>query len=289
MHYVKAKTILSDKNGMNLYRGCTHGCIYCDSRSNVYNMNHEFEDIEVKENSLELLRKVLHKKREKCMIGTGSMTDPYVPIEKNLEYVRKTLKLIYNYGHGFTCITKSDLVLRDVDLLKKINDKTKAVVQVTLTCTDDNISKIIEPNVINTNNRIKVIEKLNEYGIPCVVWLCPVLPYITDTRENISEILEACISADVKGIICFGMGMTLREGNREYYYKQLDDHFPELKKVYSEKFGNKYSIVSPYNRELMNLFYKKTNEHNIMNKPEEVFNYLNTLPKKDKTYQSTLF
>lgn len=289
MHYVNSKTILSSNNGMNLYRGCTHGCIYCDSRSNVYNMKHDFEDIEIKENSLELLRKALHNKREKCMIGTGSMTDPYVPIEKDLKYIRKTLELIYKYGHGFTCITKSDLVLRDLDLLNKINEKTKAVVQVTLTCTDDDISKIIEPHVITTNERIKVLEKLNDYNIPTVVWLCPILPYITDTKENISEIIEACMSTNVKGIICFGMGMTLRDGNREYYYKKLDEHFPKLKNLYQRRYGNNYSIQSPNNKELMKLFNKKTNEYNIMNNPNVIFNYLNTIPHKRKTYQSTLF
>lgn len=289
MHYAKAKTILSKNNGMNLYRGCTHGCIYCDSRSNVYNMKHDFEDIEIKENSIELLRKALQKKREKCMIGTGSMTDPYVPIEKDLKYVRKSLELIYRYGHGFTCITKSDLVLRDLDLLTKINNKAKAVVQITLSCTDDNISKIIEPNVISTNKRIKVLEKLDKEGIPSVVWLCPILPYITDTQENINEILEACVSTNVKGVICFGMGMTLRDGNREYYYKKLDEHFPGLKKKYQKRYADNYSIASPKNRELMSIFRDVTTKHDIMNNPNEIFRYLHTVPKKNKTYQSKLF
>jgi len=289
MHYITSKTILSQNNGMNLYRGCTHGCIYCDSRSNVYNMKHDFEDIAVKENSIELLRKALQNKREKCMIGTGSMTDPYVPIEEELGYVRKSLELIHRYGHGFTCITKSDLVLRDLDLLTKINDNAKTVVQVTLTCTDDKISKIIEPNVITTNKRIKLLEKLDEVGIPTVVWLCPILPYITDTIENISGILDECISTNVKGIICFGMGMTLREGNREYYYKKLDEHFPGLKKVYQDKYGNNYSIPSPNNDELMRLFNEKTNKHNIMNNPNEIFKYLSLIPTKSKSYQSKLF
>ena len=112
MHFVQAKSLLSSKNGMNLYRGCTHGCIYCDSRSKIYNMNHDFEDIEVKQNSLELLKKALKSKKEKCMIGTGSMTDPYIPLESKLEFVRNSLKLIYRYGFGFTCITKSDLIFR---------------------------------------------------------------------------------------------------------------------------------------------------------------------------------
>ena len=289
MHYITAKTILSTKNGMNIYRGCTHGCIYCDSRSKVYNMKHPFEDIAVKKNCHELLRKALHNKKEMCMIGLGSMSDPYIPLEKNIEYTRKTLELIYRYGHGFTCITKSDLILRDIELLKKINKNTKAVVQVTLTCTDDRISKIIEPNVSTTNERIKVLQKLDQENIPTIVWLTPVLPYITDTEENITGILDACISKNVKGVICFGMGLTLREGNREYYYENLEKHFPGLKKVYQEKYGENYSLQSPYNKKLMKIFNEKTQKAGIMNNPEEIFKYLNTLPRKIKTRQSTLF
>lgn len=289
MHYVKAKSILSKNNGMNLYRGCNHGCIYCDSRSNVYNMQHDFEDIEVKENSLDLLKKALQKKKEKCMIGTGSMTDPYIPLESELEYIRKTLKLIHRYGHGFTCITKSDLVLKDLDLLKKINDESKVVIQMTLTCMDDEISRLIEPNVCPTSRRIEVLEILKQENIPTVVWLCPILPYITDTEENISSIIDACIKADVKGIICFGMGMTLRDGNREYYYKKLEENFPGIKEVYEKEFGDSYSISSPNNKELMKVFYKKTNEHKIMNKPDEIFEYLHDYPKKRKSKQTTLF
>lgn len=274
---------------MNLYRGCTHGCIYCDSRSNVYNMQHDFEDIEVKENGLELLKKALQRKKEKCMIGTGSMTDPYIPLESELQYIRKTLELIRRYGHGFTCITKSDLVLNDLDILTKINKDSKVVLQMTLTCMDDEISRKIEPNVCPTSRRIEVLETLKKENIPTVVWLCPILPYITDSEENISSIIDASIKANVKGIICFGMGMTLRDGNREYFYKKLDEHFPGLKEVYKNSFRNRYSIVSPKNKELMELFLEKTNKNKIMNQPDEIFKYLHEFPKKRKSKQMTLF
>ena len=207
MHYVKSKSILSAKNGMNLYRGCTHGCIYCDSRSKIYNMNHEFEDVEVKENALELLKKELIK-RPKAMIGTGAMTDPYIPAEKHLKFVRNSLELIYRYGFGFTCITKSDLVLRDLDLLEKINEKSKVVVQMTLTTADDELCSILEPNVCPTSRRFEVLKMLDEAGIATVVWLCPILPYINDTEENINSILDYCIEANVHGVLCFGMGLT---------------------------------------------------------------------------------
>ena len=289
MHFVQAKSLLSSKNGMNLYRGCTHGCIYCDSRSKIYNMNHDFEDIEVKQNSLELLKKALKSKKEKCMIGTGSMTDPYIPLESKLEFVRNSLKLIYRYGFGFTCITKSDLILRDLDLLKKINEKAKAVVQVTLTTADEDLCRKIEPNVCTTKRRVEVLKKLNEANIPTVVWLTPFLPYINDTEENISELLDYCIETNVKGIICFNIGLTLRDGNRQYFYRKLDESFPGLKNKYIEKYGSNYVLESENNRQLMDLFYKRTAENNILNKPNDVFSYLRDFPNKDKSRQSTLY
>ena len=141
MHYVTAKGILSAKNGMNLYRGCQHGCIYCDSRSDCYQMGHPFEDIEVKGNALALLEDALRRKRKPCMIGTGSMSDPYMPLEAELEYTRQALKLILKYGFGATLITKSDRVLRDLDLLQEINERTKAVVQMTLTTADEDLCR----------------------------------------------------------------------------------------------------------------------------------------------------
>lgn len=289
MHFVKAKSLISSKNGMNLYRGCTHGCIYCDSRSKIYNMNHDFEDIEVKQNSLELLKKALKSKKEKCMIGTGSMTDPYIPLESKLEFVRNSLKLIYRYGFGFTCITKSDLILRDLDLLKKINEKAKTVVQITLTTTDEDLCRKIEPNVCTTKRRVEVLKKLNDADIPTVVWLTPFLPYINDTEENINELLDYCIETNVKGIICFNIGLTLRDGNRQYFYKKLDESFPGLKNKYIEKYGSNYVLESENNRQLMDLFYKKTAENNILNKPDDVFRYLRDFPNKDKYRQSTLY
>lgn len=289
MHFVQAKSLLSSKNGMNLYRGCTHGCIYCDSRSKIYNMNHDFEDIEVKQNSLELLKKALKSKKEKCMIGTGSMTDPYIPLESKLEFVRNSLKLIYRYGFGFTCITKSDLILRDLDLLKKINEKAKTVVQITLTTADEDLCRKIEPNVCTTKRRVEVLKKLNDADIPTVVWLTPFLPYINDTEENINELLDYCIETNVKGIICFNIGLTLRDGNRQYFYKKLGESFPGLKNRYIEKYGSNYVLESENNRQLMDLFYKKTAENNILNKPDDVFRYLRDFPNKDKSRQSTLY
>ena len=285
MHYVKSKSILSQNNGMNLYRGCSHGCIYCDSRSDVYGMGHEFEDIEVKENSLELLKKEL-KRRPKAMIGTGSMTDPYIPLENHLKYVRKTLELIHDYGFGFTCITKSDLILRDLDLLKMINEKTKAVVQVTLTTADDDLCSVLEPNVCTTSRRVEVLKTLDREGIPTVVWLCPILPYINDTEENINSIIDYCIESNVKGIFCHGMGLTLRKGNREYFYSKLDEHFPGLKDKYIQEFGDSYSVPSPNDKHLMKIFRTRTWENGILNSFNEIFRYLHEFPQS--SYQTKL-
>jgi len=279
MHYVKAKGIFTSDYGINLYRGCTHGCIYCDSRSAVYNINHKFEDIEVKENAVELLKKELIK-RKPCMIGTGAMTDPYIPLEKRLEHVRKSLKLVYRYGFGWACITKSDLVLRDIDLLRKINEKTKAVVQITLTTADDDLCRMIEPNVCVTSRRVEVLQRLKEENIPTVVWLCPLLPHINATEENINALLDFCIDAEVKGVLNMGMGLSLREGNREYFYEQLDKKFPGVKERYIEEYGDSYFIHSKDDRRLRRILRNRCDEHGIMHNQDEIFSYLHEFPEK---------
>jgi len=289
MHFVEAKGILSPQNGMNLYRGCSHGCIYCDSRSKCYHMEHDFEDIEIKENALSLLEYALKHKRKKCMIGTGSMTDPYIPLELEIGHVRKALHLISKYGFGFTVITKSNRILRDLDLLQKINEQTKCVVQMTLTTYDEVLCRKIEPNVSTTKERFEVLKRLRDAGIPTVVWLTPVLPFINDTEDNISGILDMCIEAKVYGIICFGMGLTLREGNREYFYEQLDRLFPRLKEKYISTYGNQYVIESPKNRRLMELFYQKCDRNGIVRNNEKIFEYLHTFDEKCAAEQLSLW
>ena len=289
MHYKKVKGILSPSNGMNLYRGCSHGCIYCDSRSRCYQMDHAFEDIEVKENALELLENTLRHKRKRCMIGTGAMTDPYIPLETELEYTRKALMIIEKYGFGITLQTKSDRVLRDLDILKKINGKTKAVVQMTLTTADESLCRLIEPNVSTTRERFEALKTLRDNGIPTVVWLCPILPYINDTAENITAILDMCVMAEVRGVICFGMGLTLREGNREYFYKKLDKYFPNLKERYIREFGNQYEINSPNHARLMKLFHRTCEQNGIMHNNDQIFEYLNKFEEKNSAEQLSLW
>lgn len=280
MHFVEAKGILSSNNGMNIYRGCTHGCIYCDSRSKCYGFTHEFEDIEVKINAPQLLEKALKSKRKKCMIGTGAMCDPYLHIEENLKLTRKCLELIDQYEYGVAVQTKSTRVLRDMDLLKSINDKTKAVVQMTMTTYDETLCKILEPNVSTTKERFETLLQFKEAGIPTVVWLTPILPFINDTEENIRGILGYCVEAGVKGIICFGMGVTLRDGNREYFYKALDKYFPGIKNKYIRTYGNAYDIPSPNNKKLLEILKETCVKNGMMYQIKECFQYLHEFPQK---------
>lgn len=280
MHEVNVKGILSAKNGMNIYRGCLHGCIYCDSRSLCYQMKHKFEDIEVKANAVELLENALRRKRNKCMIGTGAMSDPYMPIEEKLGNMRKCLEVIERYGFGVTMITKSTKVLRDLDLLKKINEKSKCVVQMTLTTYDEDLCRIVEPNVETTYERFRALKILRDNGIPTVVWLCPILPFINDTEENIRGILDYCVRAKVKGIINFDMGVTLRDGNREYFYKKLDEHFLGLKEKYIRMYGNSYQLSSPNSRQLNMIYKSECIKNGIMCDVNECFEYLNKYEDK---------
>lgn len=289
MHFVKAKGILSPDNGVNLYRGCLHGCIYCDSRSLCYQMAHAFEDIEVKENALELLEQALKQKRKRCMIGTGAMTDPYLPIEEKLRMTRGALELIDKYGFGATVLTKSTLVLRDLDLLARINRHTKAVVQMTLTTLDDELCRLIEPKVSVTSQRLRALKSFRDAGVPTVVWLCPILPFLNDTPENIALILASCADAGVKGVLCFNMGLTLREGNREYFYAQLDRLFPGLKERYIRTYGNQYVINSPRNEELMRLFHETCEKAGMLHHVEEIFPYLHTFEEAQPALQLSLF
>lgn len=290
MHFVDAKGILSTSGGrcgMNIYRGCTHGCIYCDSRSKCYQFTHEFEDIEVKQNAPELLEKALKSKRKKVMIGTGAMSDPYMHCEEQLRMTRKCLEIIKRYGFGLAIQTKSDRILQDIDLLEEINHEAKCVVQMTLTTYDDDLCKILEPNVCNTKRRIEVLEEMQKRGIPTIVWVTPMLPFINDTEENLTAILDECGRVGVHGIIDFGMGLTLREGDREYYYEALDKYFPGLKERYINTYGNDYELPSPNQKELLGILKQKCQEYNMFSTPDECFRFMSEFPERYK--QMSLF
>lgn len=286
MHFVNAKTILNS-NGINIYRGCSHGCIYCDSRSKCYQFTHDFEDIEVKQNAPQLLEEALRKKRRRSMIGTGSMCDPYIPVEKDLRLTRRCLEIIDRYNFGAALLTKSDLILRDLDLIQKINKKTKAVVQMTLTTADDELCKILEPGVCPTRRRFEALRAFRDAGVPTVVWFTPLLPFINDTEENVRGIVDYCVRAKVSAIVCFGIGLTLREGNREYFYAALeraalkDQRFVGLKECYQKTYANNYALQSPNERSLTQLLRQLCAQNKIMLGVDSVFKWMNEFPDGD--------
>jgi len=289
MHEKTAKSILSAQNGMNLYRGCTHGCIYCDSRSACYKMDHDFEDVEVKSNAPELLEYTLRRKRSRCMIATGAMSDPYQPCEKDLKLTRKCLELIDRYGFGLSIQTKSDLILRDIDILKSINSRTRCIVQMTMTTYDEKLCKILEPDVCTTARRAEVLNIMRDAGIPTIVWLTPVLPFINDTEENIRGILEYCIEAQVYGVLTFGLGLTLREGDREYFYAKLDEHFPGLKEKYIRVYGEDYELPVPEEDKLMAFLHKTCADYHIQDDSGKLFTYMHAFIDKEAGEQLSLF
>jgi DNA repair photolyase len=223
------------------------------------------------------------------MIGTGAMSDPYIPIIENLHNIRSCLEIIEKHGFGLAIQTKSNLILKDLDLLIKINKNAKCIVEITLTTFDEQLCKIIEPNVSTTKERFNVLKILRDNNIQTIVWLSPILPFINDTKENLIGILNYCIEAELYGIICFEMGLTLREGDREYYYKNLDEHFPGIKEKYQKRYGNNYILTSDNNNELMKIFNKICKENNIMHNVEELFKYMYTYEERNKKEQLELF
>ena len=289
MHEIEAKSILSAKNGMNVYRGCTHGCIYCDSRSTCYQMDHAFEDVAVKRSAPELLEDALRRKRRRCMIGTGSMCDPYLPLERETRLTRRCLEVIDRYGFGVSVLTKSDLILRDLDLLKSINEKTKAVVCTTLTTFDEDLCRVVEPNVCTTKRRFEMLKTMHDNGIRTGVWLCPILPFLNDTEENLRGLLDYCFAAGVEVIVNFGMGVTLRDGNRQYFYKQLDAHFPGLKEQYIETFGDRYDCPSPNAARLTRVFREACRARGVICDPERAMAWLMEFEDKQAGEQLNLF
>ena len=289
MHYKEVKAILTPQNGMNLYRGCTHGCIYCDSRSKCYRMDHDFEDIEVKLRAADLLENTLKKKRNKGMIATGSMTDPYVPIEAELKITRKCLNIIDRFDFGVVIQTKSNLIMRDIDILESIHKKTKCIVAMTLTTYDEELCKKLEPNVCTTKERVQVLMEMKKRGIPTIVWLEPFLPFINDTEDNLRGLMDYCIEAGVYGIMNYGMGLTLRDGNREYFYEQLDRLFPGMKERYIETYGNSYEVSSPNSERLTKIFRELCQANNIVYDKEELQRYMREYKNKQVGTQMSLF
>ena len=252
-------------------------------------MDHDFEDIEVKLRAGDLLENTLKKKRNKSMIATGSMTDPYVPIEAELKITRKCLNIIDRFDFGVVIQTKSNLIMRDIDILESIHKKTKCIVAMTLTTYDEELCKKLEPNVCTTKERVDVLMEMKKRGIPTIVWLSPFLPFINDTEENLRGLMNYCIEAGVYGIMNFGIGLTLRDGNREYFYSQLDKLFPGMKEKYIETYGDSYEVSSPNNEKLMKIFTNLCEENNIVYDKEELFRYMREYKNKQIGTQMSLF
>jgi len=279
MHFVDARSILSPQNGINPYRGCTHGCIYCDSRSDCYRMDHAFEDVEVKHNAPQLLEEALLRKRKRCMIATGAMCDPYMHCEEQLQLTRQCLEIIEHYGFGAAVQTKSCRILRDLDLLGRINEKSRAIVQMTLTTADEDLCRILEPHVSTTARRYEALKEFQERRIPTAVWISPLLPFLNDTEDNLRRILEYCFDAGVRAILCFGIGVTLRAGDREYFYAALDRHFPGLRRRYESAYGDAYEVLSPNHPSLMRLFHRECEKHGVLHDAQSVFAWMREFPE----------
>jgi len=270
MRYIDVKRIVQPNNNFNLYRGCTHGCIYCDSRSLCYEVG-DFENVAVKKDALKLMESELSRKRKKVVLTTGSMSDPYVHLEKELKITEGALKLIEKYGFGVSVLTKSAMILRDIEIYKRINRQFKAIVSLTLTTTDDLLASVIEPHVSLPSERLEVLRKFSDAGITIGVWMSPILPYLEDNEENIRAIVSKAKAAGVTYILCFGVGTTMREGSREYFYKNLDLHFPSLKEQYVKTYNNNYICPSPVAEKLYQIFTTMCDEFGIIYHEDEIF------------------
>lgn len=273
---VPAKTIVTrTKNNawfgtdytMNLYRGCCHGCIYCDSRSECYQIE-AFDSVRVKENALLLVERELRAKRKKGLVGTGSMSDPYNPWEKTLALTRGALQLIERYQFGVAIATKSPLVQRDADVLKRIGEKAPAIVKMTITTAEDALCQKIEPHVAPTSKRFEALEALSRAGIYCGILLMPLLPYINDTEENVLAIVQRAADCGVK-FIYPGFGVTLRDTQQLYFYQQLDRLFPGIKARYLAM-ENSYVYPSPKAQRLMDVFQTACEENGIVYRMAEI-------------------
>jgi len=272
IEYISAKTIVTrtksrewfgtDYN-MNIYRGCSHGCIYCDSRSDCYRIEN-FDQVSVKENALEIIRNDLRRKVKTGVVGTGAMSDPYNPLEKDLQLTKHALELQDAFGFGSAIATKSDLITRDIDVLKGIAEHSPVICKITITSKEDALSQKIEPNAPKSSKRFETVARLSEAGIFSGILLMPVLPFLEDNEENILGIIKEAKECGAK-FLYPAFGVTLRQNQREWYLDQLEEKFPGegLKEKYEKKFHYAYQCSSPKAKELWHLLAKKCEEAGI--------------------------
>jgi DNA repair photolyase len=254
-------TIFGCRYNMNLYRGCQHRCIYCDSRSECYQIDRFDDEVLVKANAIELLRDELSRKRIRGPIGLGSMNDPYMPLEAHLNLAGRALAVIAEFAFPIHIITKSALVLKDLDTLLKIA-RTYASVSFTITTTDDDLAAKIEPGASRPSDRLAAMKVLADHGIQTGTTMMPVLPFIEDTEENITALVAQTAAAGGSYIIP-GLGVTTRDRQRAYFYARLDEHFPGVRDRYERTFGNRYECPSPRARTLWPLFEEACRRHGI--------------------------
>ena len=268
---ITAKTILSrvshdtwfgaDYN-MNLYRGCCHGCIYCDSRSECYQVE-DFDRVRVKANAVQLLRRELAAKRSVGVVGIGAMSDSYNPFERQLQVTRGALEAIADAGFGVSLETKSSLVTRDIDLFLRIRDNHSAIVKLTITAADDALSSVIEPHASPSLERFAAVRALAEAGIFCGVLMTPILPYITDAEENIRELIRK--TAEAGGKFVFSMyGVTLRTNQRQYFFDRLDESMPGMSARYKRVYGNDYYCPAPRHKQLKALVREECRKSGLL-------------------------
>jgi len=264
LNYVKQPdTWFGLRYNLNLYRGCQHQCIYCDSRSDCYHIEN-FADILVKTNAIEVLQDELPRKRNKGTIGFGSMNDPYMPIEKERELTRKALEVISKNHFPVHILTKSALVLRDIDLLKKIAEQYAAV-SFTITTTDNKLCKKLEPGAPVASERFAAMKELSDKGIYTGVLMMPILPFIEDTKENIEAIVRKASESGASYILPW-FGMSIRSGQREYFYTKLDELFPGLREKYEIRYGEQYQCAVPHAKELYQNFDELCSKYSITKK-----------------------
>lgn len=277
MEKIQAKSIVYRTKGsgwfgadynMNIYKGCCHGCIYCDSRSECYGIG-QFDSVAVKDNALEIIRNDLRRKVKKGIVATGAMSDPYNPVEKDLKLTRNALELINAFGFGVAIATKSDLVTRDIDVLCDIKENMPVIIKLTITTTDDELADKIEPNVSRPTERLRAMKKLSQNGIFTGALLMPVLPFITDNEENILSVVRG-VKEHGGRFIYPAMGMTLRQNQRIYYYDCLDREFEGLKERYIKEYGNRYECSSPKARKLYSVFKDECERLGILYKMQDI-------------------
>lgn len=273
MEYLPAKHIVlrskdtswfGTDHTMNIYRGCCHGCIYCDSRSECYR-NDDFDTVRAKENALQIIRDDLQRKIKPGVVGTGAMSDPYNPFEAELCLTRNALALLDAYQFGVAIATKSDLILRDIDVLQCIQSHSPVLCKLTITTTDDALAAKLEPRAPSPTRRLEAIAQLSQAGIPTCVLLMPVLPFLEDSEENVLSVVDRAAEAGAKYVYP-AFGMTQRDRQRAWYYDRLEELFPGqgLRAKNEKAFGSRYTCTSPRSKRLWEVFTRRCQEKGLL-------------------------